>query len=107
MKMEKLTESEEVVMRAIWDCKNERILLQDVVDRVNGIYGREWAPQTVSTFLAHLRKKDYIVMYRRGRICRYEVKISEQDYRRRILKEVCIFLYKDDKEQMINDLAVI
>ena len=38
MKIEKLTESEELVMKSIWDCKKEPVL-SDVVDRVNGFYG--------------------------------------------------------------------
>ena len=106
MTLGKLTESEEVVMRAIWDCKNEPTL-QDVFDRVNGLYGKEWAPQTVSTFLAHLRRKDYILMHREGKICRYQVKVREEEYRKHILKEICIFLYKDDKEQMIKDMQTV
>ena len=106
MKIEKLTESEEIVMRAIWDCRNEPVL-QDVVDRVNGLYGREWAPQTVSTFLTNLRRKDYLEMHRKGRICKYHVKVEEKDYRKHILKEICIFLYKDNKDQMISDLNII
>ena len=40
MLMENLTDSEEIVMKAVWDCKNPPVL-GDVVERVNGVYGKD------------------------------------------------------------------
>lgn len=107
MTMERLTDAEEEVMLAIWDCKNDPGL-REVVEKVNCMrrlmYGKEWKTQTVSTFMAILRRKNYIVMKRNGRICTYQVKVQYNEYRKQILKDICIGLYKDDKEQMIRDL---
>ena len=106
MNVEKLTESEEFVMRAIWDCKKEPIL-QDIVERVNDVYKRNWAPQTVSTFMTHLRRKNYIIMHKKGKVCSYEVKVSKDEYRMRKLKELYMCLYGDDKGKIIQDLEFL
>ena len=53
MKIEKLTESEELVMKSIWDCKKEPVL-SDVVDRVNGFYGKDWKPHFYLSLYARI-----------------------------------------------------
>lgn len=83
--IEKLTESEEIVMKAIWDCKNDPVL-SDVVDLVTGVYGKDWKPQTVSTFLSKLVRKDYCKLIRTGKIYTYKVLIKEAEYRRKLYK---------------------
>lgn len=85
MKIEKLTESEELVMKAIWDCEKEPVL-SDVVDRVNGYYGKDWKPQTVSTFLAKLVRKDYLQLCRNGKIYTYKILVPERDYKQKLYK---------------------
>lgn len=103
MQIEKLTESEEAVMRAIWDCHKEPVL-SDVVDQVNGLYGRNWKPQTVSTFLSKLCRKNYIKLQRNGKIYTYKILVSEDVYNQERLKQLYIFLYKNNKEAMRKDL---
>lgn len=103
MKIEKLTESEEIVMRAIWDCRKEPVL-SDIVERVNSVYGKNWKPQTVSTFLAKLVRKKYLKLQRNGKIYTYKILIREDAYNKEQLKRVYIFLYKGDKEIMQQDM---
>lgn len=104
MRNEKLTESEELVMRAIWDCRKEPVL-SDVVDRVNGYYGKDWKPQTVSTFLGKLVRKKYLRLQRNGKIYTYKLLVDEATYNKVQLNHLYIFLYKSDKEKMRSDLA--
>lgn len=101
--MNKLTESEELIMKAIWDCHKEPAL-SDVVNRVNGFYGKDWAPQTVSTFLSKLVGKDYLRLHRNGKRYTYEVLVKERDYQKEQLKHLAGFLYNGDKEQVLADI---
>ncbi len=103
MVIEDLTKSEELVMKAIWDCKKEPVL-SDVVDRVNGSYGKDWRPQTVSTFLAKLVRKNYLKMQRDGKIYTYKVLISEKEYREKLCKHLVSFWYGDNLNGLIKEL---
>lgn len=58
-KIANLTDSEELVMKSVWDTRKEPVL-SEVVDRVNSAYGKDWRPQTVSTFLAKLVGKSFL-----------------------------------------------
>lgn len=76
---EEITRSERYVMKAIWEMQGE-ISLSRVVEEVNRKFGKEWKPQTVSTFLSKLVKKNYLLLRREGRSWVYDVLVSEEDY---------------------------
>lgn len=103
MIIEKLTESEELIMKAIWDCKKEPVL-SDVVDRVNGFYGKDWRPQTVSTFLAKLVRKNYLKMKRDGKIYTYKVLIPESAYRQKLYKQHVSFWNHNDIGEFVTEM---
>jgi len=103
MQIERLTDGEEAVMKAAWDCRKEPVL-SDILERVTSIYGREWKPQTVSTFLAKLVRKNYLKMQRNGKIYTYKILVSEEAYNREQLKRLYIYLYKGDKEGLRKDI---
>ena len=93
--LEKLTESEELVMKAVWDSKKTPVL-SDVVDRVNDFYGKDWKPQTVSTFLSILCRKGYIKLHRDGKIYLYETLVQESYYKRKLYKRHISFWKNND-----------
>lgn len=103
MKIEKLTESEELVMKSIWDCRKEPVL-SDVVDRVNGYYGKDWKPQTVSTFLAKLVRKNYLQLCRNGKIYTYKILISEAAYRQKLYKHHISFWNQNDITNFVAEM---
>ena len=103
MKVEKLTESEEVVMKAIWDCRKEPVL-SDVVDRVNGFYGKDWKPQTVSTFLSKLVRKDYLKLIRNGKIYTYKVLVPENVYKRKLYRQHISFWNNNNTVDFIAEM---
>ena len=104
MVIDDLTKSEELVMKAIWDCKKEPVL-SDVVDWVNGSYGKDWRPQTVSTFLAKLVRKNYLQMQRDGKIYTYKVLIPEKSYREKLCNQLVSFWYGDDLNNLVKELT--
>ena len=66
MNAKQLTAAETIVMKCIWDADHE-MSLAEIVKNANEGYGKEWKPQTVSTYLAKLCLKNYIQMKRAER----------------------------------------
>ena len=102
--IEKLTESEEIVMKAIWDCKKDPVL-SDVVERVNGVYGKDWKPQTVSTFLSKLVRKNYTKLIRTGKIYTYKVVVKEDAYKRKLYKQHISFWNNNDIVDFVAEMV--
>lgn len=103
MFIEKLTESEEIVMKAIWDCHKEPVL-SDVVDRVNDFYGKDWKPQTVSTFLSKLVRKNYLKLQRNGKIYTYKILVSEAEYRKKLYRHHISFWNHNNINEFVTEM---
>lgn len=82
-KIANLTDSEELVMKSVWDTQKEPVL-SEVVDRVNSAYGKDWRPQTVSTFLAKLVGKKFLKLQRNGKIYTYKILVTEEAYKQKL-----------------------
>ena len=74
-----LSDSELYVMKTIWRSE-ESLSLQDIAERVNRIYGKNWKPQTVSVFLGRIVKKNLLTSKRQGRQFYYYPTITEEEY---------------------------
>ena len=74
-----LTTAEMLVMRAIWLADHD-LVLNEVVRDCNAAYGKDWKPQTVSTYLSHLVQKQFLRMDRNGKIYSYHPIVKAQDY---------------------------
>lgn len=99
-----LTKSEEVVMKCIWNSEVE-LALSDVTANVNNDFGKDWKPQTVSTFLARLVRKEYLSFYRKGRYFFYQPLVKEKDYKRDLMKEFIRFWDEGNVSTFIDDLC--
>ena len=77
-----LSDSELFVMKIIWRSE-ESLSLQDIAERVNRVYGKNWKPQTVSVFLGRIVKKNLLISKRQGRQFYYYPTISEEEYRKK------------------------
>lgn len=82
-------------MKIIWD-STEDLALQEVMNGVNHENGKEWKPQTVSTFLSRLVKKGFLSMYRKGRYCYYQPLVSKDEFWRATMEENARFFTKGD-----------
>lgn len=74
-----LSECEEMCLSIIYQC-NEAPDLRAVLESVNKKYGKNWKPQTVSTFLARMIRKGYITSTRRGRYTYYSAAVQKEEY---------------------------
>ena len=102
--IQRLPECEELVMSIVWRA-DEAPDLAAVRERVNARYGKEWKPQTVSTFLCRLVKKGFLSMYRKGRYCYYVPLIRREDYCESMVQRMSD-LFFDGMVQELGNFAV-
>lgn len=105
MQMQELTACEQLVMKTLWDAGVEEELgLMEISQRVNAAYHKDWKPQTVSTFLARLVKKDYLRCHRQGRVFIYQILVSEEDYVRETAEQFIAFWHQGSVEAFLASL---
>lgn len=90
-------------MKAVWECR-KKPALSEVTERVNGIYGKDWAPQTVSSFLRKLVDKKYLELYRNGKIYTYKVLIPESEYKRKAYKQHISFWNHNNVTEFLTEM---
>ena len=86
MEEQTLSECELYVMKVIWHSE-EVLSLQDIAERVNRIYEKNWKPQTVSVFLGRIVAKGLLSSKRRGRQFYYYPNVSEEEYGQREIQK--------------------
>lgn len=74
-----LTTAEMLVMRTIWKSDHD-LVLHEVVKGCNESYGKDWKPQTVSTYLSHLVQKEFLQMNRAGKVYTYHPRVSGEEF---------------------------
>lgn len=106
MDKEKLSPCEEIIMKIIWDSK-EAIATPDIIDKVKIKYGKEYARTTVVTFLNRLCGKGFIKTYRKGRLS-YAVAIrQEEQYKQKLIEQICGFWFHDKPSELMELLFSI
>lgn len=78
-KLKKVSDAEEIIMSVIWS-NEEPMALDEIRTKANATCGKDWKPQTVSTFLTRLCKKGFISSARKGRYHFYTPLINRQEY---------------------------
>lgn len=104
MKLEKLTDCEELVMKTVWDAEEE-LSLMEVMARVNDKYHKDWKPQTVSTFLARLVKKGYLKHYRQGRVFFYQILVPLDVYKGQLTSDYVAFWNHNNADEFLCALS--
>lgn len=102
--LESLTTSEELVLEVIYG-HDESMSLNEVRDACNLKYGKDWAPQTVSTFLGRIVKKGYLEYHREGRLFFYTPLVSRKDYLKQKTQDYIKFWYNDNVGEMLETLT--
>ena len=64
--MKKVSDAEEIIMSVIWS-NEEPMALDEIRTKANAACGKDWKPQTVSTFLTRLCKKGFASSAKKGR----------------------------------------
>lgn len=101
--LEKMTPSEELVMKVIWEADAE-LGLMEIRQRVNDKYHKHWKPQTVSTFLARLTRKRYLRCYRSGRVFYYQILVEFEDFQPYHAQKYLEFWHNGDAANMLASI---
>lgn len=99
-----LTNAEKLVMKCIWDAGKD-LVLSEVVSTVNDRYDKTWAPQTVSTYMAQLVKKEFLSMTRNGKVYTYHPLVEQKDYFEKSLDEFIKFWGFESREDFIKGIS--
>lgn len=103
MRAKPLTESEKITMKCVWDI-GDGARLSCIMTLANDKYGKEWKPQTVSTFLGKLVRKGFVEQYRDGRYFYYRILIDKHTYRTQMIRDDVEFWDDDSLEMYISEL---
>ena len=103
MRAKPLTESEKITMKCVWDI-GDGARLSRIMTLANDKYGKEWKPQTVSTFLGKLVRKGFVEQYRDGRYFYYRILIDKHTYRTQMICDDVEFWDDDSLEMYISEL---
>ena len=103
MRAKPLTESEKITMKCVWDI-GDGARLSRIMTLANDKYGKEWKPQTVSTFLGKLVRKGFVEQYRDGRYFYYRILIDKHTYRTQMIRDDVEFWDDDSLEMYICEL---
>ncbi len=104
MRAQHATECELLVMKCIWDNPERELSMPDINELVNKTYNKEWAPQTVSTFLKRLRNRGFVEAERRGRSFVYHTLINAEQYKKDTVMDCCEFWCNNDVVKMLEIL---
>lgn len=77
----KLSECEELIYTILLK-SDHALTLMEIKEQAEECFGKEWAIQTIHTFLERMKKKEYISSYRIVKYSRFYPKISLEEYRK-------------------------
>lgn len=76
-----MSESEQMIMKYLW--KNpEGKLFPDIVEYLNNTYEKNWAKQTINTFILRLADKGLIYVEKKSRQSTYYAAVTQEEYHR-------------------------
>ena len=94
-----LTTGEENLMKVIWD--SHKIYLKDILSA----YPEPKPHQnTISTFLKNLVTKNYLKPVSEGRIHKYEISVTQENYKKTLLKNFILNFYDNNPNALLVDL---
>lgn len=85
--IKRLPDAQEIIMAVIWNAKKD-VTTEDIREKVNEEYEKAWKSQTVSTFLVRLKEKDFLFARKVGRTVYYHPRVTMQEYRKVIIREL-------------------
>ncbi len=74
-----LAPSEAIIMKCLWDSKQD-LTVVELVEKLREQYGKEYAVNTVSTFMTILMKKGFVTRYKTKHAHQYTPLISKEMY---------------------------
>ena len=91
-----LSESETVIMKAVWNYNTSTesdISVLDLIKILREKYGKDYARTTVVTFLLKLSDKGFVRTYRKSKLSYVHIMKEEEEYKEKLMKEDIDFWY--------------
>lgn len=102
--MGELSGCETLIMKVIWDAK-EDIAVQELIRELAIRFDKNYARTTVVTFLSKMAEKGYVSTYRIGKASYVHAEKSEDEYKRRLLKEQTNFWFGGKPSRLVAALC--
>lgn len=107
--MQKLTTAELAVIGEIWRAEETgvdatEITMSYLTQKCNENQGKDWKTQTVSTFLAHMVKKEYLEMRRFGRHFYYKTLVNKKEVLNQSVKQLADILYSGNVSDLVQEI---
>ena len=101
MEKQRLSECEAILMRILWeeDCD---MSMQELRAEALENYGKDWAKQTVSTFLKRMEESGYLEGYKEGRIYYYHPLVTKKEYMGNEAVQFCKTWFDGDPVAMME-----
>lgn len=102
MKLQPLAQSEEEVMRKIWEMArpvSSAILLREFSEE------KRWKPQTICTFLSRLVGKGYLSVKKHGTANVFTAEISEEQYQQANAEKLVNEIYNGSLKNLVASLV--
>ena len=74
-----LAPSEGLIMKCLWESRQD-LTVYELTERLREQYGKEYANNTVATFLTILMKKGFVSRYKKHHPHQYHPEITMEDY---------------------------
>ena len=104
MALQRLTDTEELIMECVWTAK-EPVSFAVIIAAAKERFDKEWKRQTVSTFLSHLVQKGYLKNRRQGKTMFYEPIVTREEYVRKITTGFMRLWYGSCPQALVANLA--
>ncbi len=100
-KARQMSDCETMIMKLVWDA-GEDVAVQELIVKMNEVYGKEYARTTMVTFLKKIADKGYISSYRVGRAAYIHAEKDMATYRKDYMLEELDFWYDGKISELLE-----
>lgn len=96
--MQRLTRTEEEIMRVVWNSEDETISMTDLLEELRKTKRESYARTTLVTLIGKIIEKGYATTIRKGKSAYVCSKVKLEEYKVFVMNDMVDTLYKGDYE---------
>lgn len=96
--MQRLTRTEEEIMRVVWNSEDETISMTDLLEELRKTKRESYARTTLVTLIGKIIEKGYVTTIRKGKSAFVCSKVKLEEYKAFVMNDMVDTLYKGDYE---------
>ena len=94
--LKKLTKAEEDIMRVIWNANKGAVSITEILETLRETKRKDYARTTLITILSKIIEKGYVETSRNGKNAYVYVKVSLEEYRKFVMRDMVERLFHGD-----------